>query len=226
MDFTTIHLSTNVSDDGDGKDITDYILCVEGLNEKGQLVRRYLDLLCDDKATKTNDYYFTFHSWYYLFRQTSFFTGKSHIIAWSDGGPKHFKTRFFQYLLSHLSCRFSTRITHHLFAAYHGHSIADGHAARVKSALNRSFIASEQDRLAGKLNYGPRNARDTATVIQNDITSVHVFDSLSRLPIYKPTIHPIPDIKQYHCFDHNQGMLTLRKLSSDATGMQHVFKQK
>ncbi len=49
------------------------------------MCRKYFDLMCDH-ASKSNDYFFTYHSWFYLFQDTTVFGNSHHIIIWSDGG--------------------------------------------------------------------------------------------------------------------------------------------
>jgi hypothetical protein len=62
--------------------------------------------------------------------------------------PHHFKTRYCQWMWHWLSThRFSNkRISHPFFASYHGHSLADAHAASIKRFIRTDYKMSQLQR--------------------------------------------------------------------------------
>ena len=53
------------------------------------------------------------------------------------------------------------KITHNFFAAYHGHSLADAHAAKGKQAIKYEYIHSQQTRMKNinkNTYWGPRSS--------------------------------------------------------------------
>ncbi len=229
MDFTKYHLPIirSNANDAEGKIITDYILILEWKDTiNGELHHLNLDLLCDNDITNTNDYYFIAQSWHFLFYMTDLLTKFNHIIIWSDQGPYQFPTRYTQYLFHSLAAIFHKRITHHLFEAYHGHSMADGHAGHIKSIIKHAFINEQGQRQKGELHDGPQNATELKELINNETTFVYLFPSVIRDPFHKPDVKSIPNISKYRCFDYiyNDCMMYERSNDSACIGVPHIFR--
>ena len=236
MDFSALQLPVNNSDrhnvDGVSKVVDFIIVCEWREEETGVIKHVNLDFLCDDPNTNKNDYYFIHQSLQFLFFSSSFLSPFDHIIIWTDGGPYQFPTNQTQYLFYTLSNTAFKRITHNLFAPYHGHSMADGHAGHVKHTIKQAYIHSEGQRQQGELEDGPQNAQQIKPLIEqnciehNHITLVIVFPHIDRNPALKSAslVH-IPSIKQYKCFDYYCSNCTLYERSNEAvyTPVVHEF---
>lgn len=119
-------------------------------------------------------------------------------------------------------------IVHSFFASYHGHSLADGHAATVKSIIRREFIASEGDRRSNrKVNYGPTCADDMKDVLDRVL---HTCYETVVIPISidrsfpKPSIPAIPEIKKKHCFVYrSNGQCTNYSLTNMQQPNEQMF---
>jgi hypothetical protein len=203
MDFT----STTLSDKpGPGTGVEDCIVSMEYLNDAGQRVRRHLDFLCADIDTKKHDYHFVLQVWVKLFVEERLNARFDRIDIWTDGGPHHFKTRYCQFMWHALSSlRFDRKpICHHFFASYHGHSIADGHAATIKRALNTRYNISQFERMTRNPNatWGPTKVKEFAEILNKTCqgTEASVFEVLDRSEENKPEVTGIPAIKSMHCF--------------------------
>jgi hypothetical protein len=228
MDFTKLRLQVNIqtANDAEGKTVTDYVLVMECLDEKGERQHHNMDVLCDHAPSHSSDYYFLSQTWHCLL-STSLFSSFYHIILWSDGGPSQFPTRYTQFLFHLLSAITQKRITHHLFAAYHGHSMADGHAGHIKSVIRRAYIGTQGQRAQGQVVDGPADASDVQALLSKEgNTSVWLFPFILREPHLKPDVLPVPHISRYRCFDHDRGQLTMYARSNDSTcvGVPHVFQ--
>lgn len=229
MDFTKLRLQVNIqtADDAEGKTVTDYVLVMEWIDERGERQRHNIDVLCDHAPTHSSDYFFLSQTWHCLLTHTSLFSSFAHIMLWSDGGPSQFPTRYTQFLFHLLSAVTGKRITHHVFAAYHGHSMADGHAGHIKSVIRRAFIGSEGERVKGRVVDGPADGKDVQQLLSKEgNTSVWLFPSILREPHLKPDVLPVPRISRYRCFDHDRGQPTMYARSNDPTcvGVPHVFQ--
>jgi hypothetical protein len=116
----------------------------------GQRVRYNLDFICGHTESNSNDYHFVLSVWLSLFRKIDIINHFTSIDVWTDGGPHHFKTRYCQWMWHWLSTHLfnQQRITHHFFVSYHGHSIADAHAASAKCLLHNDYSFSQFERLS------------------------------------------------------------------------------
>jgi len=211
MDFTSFSLEAAK----DGEDrmvyVQDLILVMEFI-EEGQRRTEYIDYICDAKDNNKNDFFFVLYV-FILFFSTYFISGGfDSIEIWSDGGPHHFKTRFCQWTWHHLSSLFfsSKRITHNFFASYHGHSLADAHAATDKRLLRDAYNASQHDRLSvteASLNFGPSSAQDLSVLLSSPASRTSVFHlpSIPRDPELRPHILPLSLIKSKHSFVYENG---------------------
>jgi hypothetical protein len=207
MDFTALSLQVPHEDT---VYVQDYILVFEFIKDNTRQMH-FLDFLCDapDQNNK-NDYFYVFRVWLDLFRRSSeFFDIKdfNSIEIWSDGGPKHFKTRFCQWMWSFLSYKFfdGKRITHNFFASYHGHSTADAHAATCKRLLRAAYNTSELERKvpsAQALKWGPTNASEFSQLLRKFATRTHSYTIpfIPRDEQLKPPIREIKGIKSQHSF--------------------------
>ena len=97
------------------------------------------------------------------------------------------------------------RITHNFFTSYHGHSMADAHAAADKRLLRAQYDVSELDRKipsAKPLNWGPSSAADLAHLLGKFASKTQSFT----LPFsprdeqLKPNIRSLKGIKSRHSF--------------------------
>src|SRR4051812_29500003 len=84
-------------------------------------------------------------------------------------------------------------IYHHFFASYHGHSLADGHAASIKRVLHTQYNTSQLQRFSpttSALYWGPSNANDFGLLLQQscDKTKIHIFPTINRDPKLKPNV--------------------------------------
>ncbi|MDR3548545.1 MAG: hypothetical protein P4M11_09845 [Candidatus Pacebacteria bacterium] len=206
MDFT----STMTADKpGAGVGVQDCILVIEYYRTDGHLARRNLDFLCTDDSNK-HDYHFVLQVWIYLFLHLELNTLFDQIIVWTDGGPHHFKTRYCQFMWHALSClRFDNKpIIHNFFASYHGHSLADGHAAVVKRCLHTRYLLTELERATHQANasWGPSNVDEVADLIRANCenTEVVVFKD-DRDQEKKPQVRQVPEIKTLYSLTYEKG---------------------
>lgn len=195
---------------GVGVQVQDCIVVLEYYQPDGSFARRNFDFLCTDETNK-NDYHFVLHVWVWLFLHLNLQRDFDQIEIWSDGGPHHFKTRYCQFMWHCLSLlRFGgKRITHNFFASYHGHSLADGHAASVKRCLLKRYLLTELERSTGQrtASFGPTNVTQVAEVISAECANTHVqiFSSIDRDNERKPQVKGIEHIKSYHSFVYQNG---------------------
>jgi hypothetical protein len=219
MDFTTVYLTPPIGEDSAHKVVVDCILIFEYLDVDGHRRRLYLDFLCDIAGKNQNDYYFVLQVWQLMFDQGAF-TPFNSIDVWTDGGPKHFKTRFCQWMWHYLSFfRFGgQRISHHFFASYHGHSLADTHAASIKQVTRTEYIASQQQRAQGSpaSNWGPTSAADLEPILTQHCqdTRVYVLNDIDRGERLKPNIRGLHSIKKQHSFTYEKGTCKASKLTN------------
>jgi hypothetical protein len=168
---------------------------------------QYIDVICSDKPTKHNDWYFVRAGWEVLIEQVKLFELSGTIYIFSDGCGAQFKNRYTQALFSQLSNKHNKTIHYNFFISYHGHSIADSHAGHIKRVLLREFLSSQQDRKDGKENWGPYDGQTTATRLMSNVSHTYVvqLDKIERETeqIHKPNVKPLNGIKQYHCFVYN-----------------------
>jgi hypothetical protein len=225
MDFTSFSLSDKP---GGSVIIQDCIIVMEYLNENGIRVRRNLDFLCSSDTNK-HDYHFVLQVWVWMFLKEHINELFNRIDVWTDGGPHHFKTRFCQWMWHALSeLRFDHKqIHHHFFASYHGHSLADAHAALIKRSLNQRYKISQFERVTEDENatWGPATIDDVAAILKNNCsnTEVHIFKDIDRNHERKPDILPIPSIKSYHWFGYTEGRCMAFPLTNSSSGTTFSF---
>lgn len=165
--------------------------------------RLYIDMICDDQ-TRTNDYYYVRHSWHHLLFNTPHFNTFTHIIIFSDGASKHFKSRFAMKFFADISIEAGHSMVHNFFASYHGSGLWDAHFAKNNSAISNFLIHMEglrnkcESKDFSQLAEMKALARGLLTALDN--TVVYEFCNINRDPSLKPYVKPIRDINQYHCF--------------------------
>lgn len=226
MDFTAVPLTVKI---GAPTVVQDCVIVCEHREQDGTIVRRNFDFLCAAADTNKHDYFFVLQVWVDLFLKLKLNQQFGRIDVWSDGGPHHFKTRFCQFMWHALSeLRFDhKRITHHFFASYHGHSLADGHARHIKCALDRAYKISQLQRyyaLPGAT-FGPASVGDMAEVIRHNCkdTQVTVYDSIERQE-HKPNVSSINSIKAMHCFVYEGGVCAATEKTGDDPNSRTLFE--
>ena len=123
------------------------------------------------------------------------------------------------------------RISHHFFPSYHGHSLADAHAAIIKRMLHSRYVETELERMAylEEATRGPTNIQDMASLIRARCadTQVHVFDQIEREDDHKPPIDSLQAIKSKHCFTYqNNECYALVKSGEEETRTEFQFRNK
>jgi hypothetical protein len=218
MDFT----STMTADKpGAGEYVQDCVVVLEYYNAAAVRTRRNYDFLCTGDTNK-HDFHFVLQVWVWLFKILHLNEHFDRIDLWTDGGPHHFKTRFCQATWHALSVlRFDRKpITHNFFASYHGHSLADGHAAVVKRCLHSQYLLSELERTTHQpdATWGPAGVKEVAEVISRKCanTEVVVFNEIDRDGERRPTVRSIPGIKSYHWFLYQDGKCYAKERSGHA----------
>jgi hypothetical protein len=226
MDFTGI---PTLDKPGATLYIQDCILVLEYFNDRNQRERRNFDFLCSHQETNKHDYHFVLQVWVWLFLHLKFADRFDRIDIWSDGGPHHFKTRYCQFMWHVLSMlRFSNRpIHHHFFASYHGHSMADGHAATVKKCLLTRYLLTELERTTASptASFGPRTIEDVADLIRANCenTQVIVFNQIDRDEERKPQVKNVPLIKSNHEFIYRDGKCSMKERTNYAGLQEFTF---
>jgi hypothetical protein len=145
MDFTSAHLTPKIDHAVNSSVVQDCIVVLEYISN-GERMRENIDFLCDCPDTNKKDYHFVLHVWLLLFHFKKLIDHFDCMDVWSDGGPHHFKTRYCQWMWHWLSqTHFAKRrISHHFFASYHGHSLADAHAASIKRLIRTEYNMSQR----------------------------------------------------------------------------------
>jgi hypothetical protein len=230
MDFTSVFLTPKIGHQSNHSVVQDCIVILEYIHD-GKRVRDNLDFLCDCPDTNKNDYHFVLQVWLRLFLSKKLIDHFDSIDIWTDGGPHHFKTRYCQAMWHWLSCcRFAARrISHHFFASYHGHSLADGHAASIKRVLRSEYNTSQLQRFNSAdmaIYWGPANAQEMGRLLQRKCgqTQIWIFPEIDRDPALKPDPVPLVHIKRQHCFDYVGGLCYAAERSAGAEKKRFVFK--
>jgi hypothetical protein len=225
MDFTSTSLAAKA---GVNTYLQDLIVVMEWKDRDGHLQRANLDYLCEDISNK-HDYFFVLNVWLKMFSDFQFNSNFDAIQVWSDGGPHHFKTRFCQFMWRMLSTmRFSNkRIEHHFFVSYHGHSLADGHAAVVKRALLARYKQSELARMVStgsQPDVGPQTSSDLVELLKTWAnTQPYLLPCIYRDPWLKPKVRHIPSIKTMHALRYEGGKNWRAESSADPQWQQFFF---
>lgn len=221
MDFTSAFLTPKIGHQSNHTVVQDCIIVLEYLSN-GLRMRENIDFLCDCPDTNTNDYHFVLHVWLCLFHYKKLIDHFDCMDVWTDGGPHHFKTRYCQWMWSWLSNhRFNkNRISHHFFASYHGHSLADAHAASIKRTIRTEYNMSQLQRFSAvqlAIYWGPANALELGNLLQKcSNTQIVVFPHIDRDPALKPNPIPLVHIKRQHRFDYEKGQCARSELSEGA----------
>jgi hypothetical protein len=229
MDFTSAFLTPKIGHQQNRTTVQDCIVVLEYMSG-GRRVRENLDFLCDCPDTNANDYHFVLHVWLSLFIHKRFIDHFDCIDIWTDGGPHHFKTRYCQWMWQWLSTqRFAgRRISHHFFASYHGHSLADAHAAAIKRILRSEYQRSQLQRISPVLSaieWGPEDAMQLGRLLDKAAsTQVCVIPHIDRDTALKPDPFPLVHIKRQHCFDYEKGKCYSAELSAGALKKLFSFR--
>lgn len=227
MDFTSVYLTPK--NGTQNTTIQDCIILMEFM-QGGKKVMQYLDFLCGDSDSNTNDYHFVLHVFTKFFSFPIISQSFHAIQIWTDGGPHHFKTRYTQFLWHFFSLKkFALqKVSHNFFASYHGHSLADSHAASIKKALHTQYNTSQLQRLCPtvmEVYWGPATAEEFGCLVGHAVanTQVHVFPSIDRDDDNKPDIQPLKDIKKKHCFVYHNGQCRAYEKTGEGVGVQFSF---
>jgi len=221
MDFTSVFLTPKIGHQNNHCVVHVCIVVLEYIRD-GQRVRENLDFLCDCPETNKSDYHFVLHVWLTLFLYKKLAAHFDSIDVWTDGGPHHFKTRYCQFMWHWLStARFAgKRISHHFFASYHGHSLADSHAASIKRVIRNEYTMSQLQRFNQTtlaIYWGPTGAVELSALLRKcRDTQILVFPHIDRDPLLKPDPHKLVRIKRQHCFDYEKGTCYSAELSMGA----------
>jgi hypothetical protein len=211
MDFTSAYLTPKIGHAVNFSVVQDCIVVLEYISN-GERMRENIDFLCDCPDTNKNDYHFVLHVWLLLFHFKKLIDHFDCIDVWTDGGPHHFKARFCQWMWHWLSqTHFAKRrISHHFFASYHGHSLADAHAASIKRLIRTEYNMSQLQRFDTTtlaMYWGPEDAAAVGRLIKKSRnTEICVIPQIDRDPKLKPDPQPLVHIKQQHRYDYENGL--------------------
>jgi hypothetical protein len=144
------------------------------------------------------------HSWHHLLYNTPHFQHFTHIIIFSDGASKHFKSRFTMKFVADISIEAGRSMVYNFFASYHGSGLWDAHFAKNNAAIRNFLIHMEGLRKKCESKdfspLGELKALARTLLAALDNTVVYEFCNINRESSLKPSVKPIPHIKQYHCF--------------------------
>jgi len=211
MDFTSAYLTPKIGHSSNPSVVQDCIVVLEYFSN-GQRMRENINFLCDCQESNKNDFHFVLTVWLLLFHFKKFNDHFDSIDVWSDGGPHHFKTRYCQWMWHWLSSnKFNNkRISHHFFASYHGHSLADAHAASIKRIIRTEYNMSQLQRFdvtTLAMYWGPPDATAVGRLIKKcSNTEICVIPHIDRDPALKPNPVPLVNIKRQHRFDYENGL--------------------
>lgn len=229
VDFTSAFLTPKIGHQSNHSVVQDCIVVLEYMSN-GQRMRENIDFLCDCQETNKNDYHFVLHVWLILFHFKKINDHFDCIDIWSDGGPHHFKTRYCQWMWHWLSvhkCN-NKRISHHFFASYHGHSLADAHAASIKRNIRTEYNMSQLQRFDTStlaIYWGPENAAALGRLISKcSNTEICVIPHIDRDPALKPDPIPLVHIKRQHRFDYENGLCYRSELSEGTEKKRFSFQ--
>ena len=189
--------------------------------------RLYIDLIGDDE-TRKNDFHYLRHSWDYLLFKTNHFSSFCHIIVFSDGASKHFKSRFTMKYFANMTVECARTIVYQFFASYHGSGLWDAHFAHNNTAIRNFLIKMEGLRKKGQSkDFSPlAEIKQLVRVLMESLKDTVVYDvyRVDRDPSSKPDVKPIPFIKKYHTFkfiDSNHVDCSIMSGTSYTTPTQH-----
>jgi len=120
------------------------------------------------------------------------------------------------------------RISHHFFASYHGHSLADAHAASIKRNIRTEYNMSQLQRFDTStlaIYWGPENAAALGRLISKcSNTEICVIPHIDRDPALKPDPIPLVHIKRQHRFDYENGLCYRSELSEGTEKKRFSFQ--
>lgn len=228
MDFTSAYLTPKIGHSNNHTVVQDCIIVLEYFSN-GHRMRENINFLCDCQESNKNDYHFVLTVWLLLFHYKKLNDHFDCIDVWSDGGPHHFKTRYCQWMWQWLSTnRFNNkRISHHFFASYHGHSLADSHAASIKRLIRTEYKMSQLQRFDTTtlaIYWGPEDAAAVGRLIKKcSNTEICVIPHIDRDSALKPDPFPLVHIKRQHCFDYENGLCYCAELSEGTEKKRFSF---
>jgi len=231
MDFTSFSLEPDAEEsDQRMMYVQDLILVLEFI-ENGHRQTEYVDYICDCPDSNTNDYHFVLYAMLLFFRCFYIKEAFQLVEVWTDGGPKHFKTKYCQWMWHFLSssCFDGKLIAHNFFASYHGHSLADSHAAVDKRLLRAAYNTSELSRRTVSeepISWGPSSAAALVPVFSENAARTQAFHlpSIPRNAALKPNIAGINLIKSKHRFEYAEGTCLAFPRTGQDVGMPFAFK--
>ncbi len=231
MDFTSFSLEPDPEETEQRMIyVQDLVLVLEFI-ENGQRHTEYVDYICDCPDSNTNDYHFVLCAMLLFFRTYYINEAFKLMEIWTDGGPKHFKTRYCQWMWHALSCAcFDHKlIAHNFFASYHGHSLADAHAAVDKRLVRTAYNTSELSRkTVGEeaINWGPSSASALVPLFDDHAARTIAFHIpfIPRDAAAKPKIAGINLIKSKHRFEYAEGTCLAFQRTGQEVGTPFEFK--
>ena len=121
------------------------------------------------------------------------------------------------------------RISHHFFASYHGHSLADSHAAADKRLLHAAYNTSELQRKVvteDPISWGPSSGTALSSLLTENASRTHAFylPSIPRDADIKPNIAGLNLIKSKHRFEYAEGHMPCLSAHGQAVGVPFEFK--
>ena len=148
-------------------------------------------MICDDN-TRKNDFYYLRHSWRHMLFNTPHFTKFTHIINFSDGASKHFKSRYTLKFFADISVESGRSIVYNYFASYHGSGLWDAHFAKNNSAIRQFLLHMEGLRAKRESqDFSPLSDLKTlARVLLSSLenTVVYEFYNIDRSAYLKPPL--------------------------------------
>jgi len=171
-DFTQIQVQ--------GTFFQDLIICFyeHSAPAKDGLKRTYLHFVAPTSQTK-NDFSFVCAVWKKLISD-GYFAGKTKLVIYSDGGPKHFKITANMTFFAAVQTKLGIPVEYNFFEANHGHSVCDGVAAQAKKKLNQH--QRDQEEIIST----PIQIADIVTGLENHIGLVAptLVENLDKFPTF------------------------------------------
>jgi hypothetical protein len=128
------------------------------------------------------------------------------------------------------SASFSNKpIAHNFFSSYHGHSMADSHAATDKRLLRAAYNTSELQRKEvseAPISWGPSSGADLSTLFTENASRTQSFylPSIPRDADLKPHIAGLTLIKSQHRFEYAEGTCLAFQRTGELFGKPFRFK--
>lgn len=165
--------------------------------------RKYIDAVCSDNDTNSNDSYYFINILKCLQSEGFFETDNFHFI-WSDGGPKHFKNCYTMRWVFDFFRKCSLKGVWNFFESYHGHSLCDSHAGKISQAKKSSDIKGQVIIDADRLK----------ELVELKLSNTHclVFDNIDRSD---ETVREVDEVR---------GIQGMRQFMLTATGTKPVLQ--